>query len=52
MKSNVVRVLFNTDKEKNRDMRDAIRDQLLTGYLSEEIHRKIRQLNLKKAHVQ
>jgi hypothetical protein len=24
----------------------------LTGYLSEEIHRKLRRLNLKKAHVQ
>jgi hypothetical protein len=24
----------------------------LTGYLSEEIHRKLRRLNLKKAHAQ
>jgi hypothetical protein len=52
MKSTIVKVLFNADKEKNSDMREAIRDQLLTGYLSEEIHRKIRRLNLKKAHVQ
>ena len=52
MKSTIVRVLFRSDKEKNSDMREEVRDQLLTGYLSEEIHRKLRRLNLKKAHVQ
>ncbi len=48
MRNSVVKIFFSTDKEKNRNMRDEVRDQILTGYLSEEIHRKLRRLNLRK----
>ncbi|MFC1808495.1 hypothetical protein ACFL3D_00030 [Candidatus Omnitrophota bacterium] len=51
MRSSIVKVFFGTGKQKNSVVRNSWKNQILTGYLSEEIHRKIRLLNKKKANI-
>lgn len=51
MKGSSVKGYFGRAKQKLGDERDQFKNQILTGYMSEEIHRKIRRLNIKKTNV-
>lgn len=51
MKGQIVKVLFSSAKQRNGGIRDSLKDRIMTGYLSEEFHRKLRRLNMKKAQL-